>query len=131
MLKTLVQAAILAAGIGLAVSALDSQTAQKIMSSIREIGMKPNQGDGAHEALSREAPGSDVQRSKDSASLTDRATSMVQPVTNAQAREERESAKGQAKLKAFYNSPPEDCLWEKVIDPSDGRVECAVKERRR
>lgn len=31
--------------------------------------------------------------------------------------------------KAFYNEIDRECYWEKIIDPSTGRVSCAVPRR--
>lgn len=123
MLRTLLQIAMLAAGIGVAASTLDSQTTQKIASSIRDLGMVFRQS---------EVPGS-----REAASGMERAADMVQAATVTQARAEREPVRNAppeghtTHPKAFYNKMPDECHWEKIIDPSDGRVECSVKDRQR
>jgi hypothetical protein len=38
-------------------------------------------------------------------------------------------ARGTAPPRAFYNAPPEECHWEKIIDPTEGTMRCSVPER--
>lgn len=121
MLRALLQLALLAAGIGLAASNLDSQTTQKIASAIRDLGAAFRQGN---------IPGS-----QEAASGMDQAADAVQSASIAQARVAREPGRdapeGQvAHPKAFYNKLTNECQWEKVIDPEDGTVRCSVPERR-
>lgn len=108
MLRALLQTALLATGIGLAASNLDSQTTQKIASSIRDLFASVRQS---------EAPGSQEAASTVQARVA-RETGMDAP-------------EGQtAHPKAFYNKLAGECQWDKVIDPEDGTVRCSVPERR-
>lgn len=123
MLRALLQTALLATGIGLAASNLDSQTTQKIASSIRDLFASVRQS---------EAPGS-----QEAASGADRAVdaARLQSASTVQARVARETGmdapEGQtAHPKAFYNKLAGECQWDKVIDPEDGTVRCSVPERR-
>ena len=38
-------------------------------------------------------------------------------------------AQGTAPPRAFYNTPPEECHWEKIIDPTEGTMQCSIPER--
>ncbi|WP_126448266.1 hypothetical protein [Sulfuricystis multivorans] len=120
MLRMLLQLGLLAAGIGLTASSLDSQTLQKVKSSIRDLATMFRQ--------------SGLPGSQEAASGVDKAASAVQSAAHAQtnAAPERGTVAPEeqtAHPKAFYNKLPEECHWEKVIDPASGNVSCSVPER--
>ncbi|WP_156509232.1 hypothetical protein [Ralstonia mannitolilytica] len=114
------QLGLLAAGIGLAASNLDSQTLQKIASSIRDLASMFRQ--------------SGLPAGQEAASGMDKAADALQSAAPAQtnvALEHGAAAPEEqtAPQKAFYNKLPNECYWEKVIDPASGEVSCSVPER--
>lgn len=120
MLRLALQLGLLAAGIGLAASHLDSQTMQKIESSIRDLAVVFRQ--------------SGLPGGQGAASGMDKAADALQSAAPAQANValERGAAAPEeqtAPPKAFYNKLPNECHWEKVIDPASGEVSCSVPAR--
>lgn len=121
MLRLALQLGLLAAGIGLAASNLDSQTMQKLESSIRDLASMFRQ--------------SGLPAGQEAASGMDKAADALQSAAPAQANMalERGAATNEeqaAPRKAFHNKLPDDCHWEKVIDPASGTVSCSVPERK-
>ncbi|WP_141056633.1 hypothetical protein [Tepidiphilus succinatimandens] len=115
MLRLVLQLGLLAAGIGLAASNLDSQTMQKIASSIRDFATTLRQ--------------SGLPGGQEAASGMDKAADAVQSAAPAQANVTLERGEADPPPKAFYNKLPDECHWEKVIDPASGDVSCSVPER--
>lgn len=120
MLRLALQLGLLAAGIGLVTSNMDSQTLQKIASSIRELAVMFRQSElpGGQEMASEMDKAADTLQSVESVKtdvMSDRGTAAPEEQT--------------APLKAFYNKLPDECHWEKVIDPASGKVSCSVPER--
>lgn len=113
MFRLLLRLGLLAAGIGLVASNLDRQTMREIESTIRDLA-----------AMFRQSglPGGQA-----AASGMDRAADALQSAAPAQANVTLE--RGTAPLKAFYNKLPDECHWEKVIDPATGEVSCSVPKR--
>lgn len=113
MFRLLLRLGLLAAGIGLVASNLDRQTMREIESTIRDLA-----------AMFRQSglPGGQA-----AASRMDRAADALQSAAPAQANVTLE--RGTAPLKAFYNKLPDECHWEKVIDPATGEVSCSVPKR--
>jgi len=118
--RLLLKLGLLAAGIGLAASNLDRQTMREIESTIRDLA-----------AMFRQSglPGGQA-----AASGMDRAADALQSAAPAQAnvtleRGEAAPEEQTAPLKAFYNKLPDECHWEKVIDPATGEVSCSVPKR--
>jgi hypothetical protein len=120
MLRLALQLGLLAAGIGLAVSNLDSQTVQKLQSSIRDLATMVRQSGlpGGQETESG------MDRAADSLQSAAPAQSNVALERGAAAHEEQT-----ARPKAFYNKLQDECHWEKVIDPASREVSCSVPER--
>lgn len=120
MLRLALQLGLFAAGIGLVASNLDSQILQKIASSIRDLAVMIRQ--------------SELPRSWEAASGMDKAADALQSAAPAQTIEAQERGTAAldvqtSPLKAFHNKLPDDCLWEKIIDPASGKVSCSILER--
>lgn len=120
MLRLLMQLGLLSAGIGLAASNLDSQTMQKIESSLRDLAATVR-----HSGL----PGG-----QEAASGMDKAADTLQSAAPAQTNMAPERGAADPKEqtappKAFYNKLPNGCYWQKVIDPASGELSCSVPER--
>lgn len=120
MFRTLIQLAMITAGAGLLTSQLDQQTLQKIESALRELGSTFRQ--------------SGLPGDKEAAAGMEKAADAVRSASSAQASANQENGVpvwGQeTHPKAFYNKLDEECHWEKVIDPSTGRVSCSVPGQR-
>jgi hypothetical protein len=104
----------------LAASNLDSQTMQKLESSIRDLASMFRQ--------------SGLPAGQEAASGIDKAADALQSAVPARTNmvPERGVAAPEEQTeppKAFYNKLPDECQWEKVIDPASGKVSCSVPER--
>lgn len=120
MLRLAMQLGLLAAGIGLAVSHLDSQAVQKIESSIRDLATMFRRsglpgGQGAASGMDKAA---------------DAVQSAAPVLANTVSTHGTTAPKDQtAPPKAFYNKLSDECYWDKVIDPASGAVSCSVPAR--
>ncbi|MEO1767701.1 hypothetical protein [Thiobacter aerophilum] len=121
MLRLVLQLGLLAAGIGLAASnLLDNQTIQTLTSSIRDFAATLRQ--------------SGLPGGKEAASGIDKAADAAQSAapalaTTGQARDTAAPEEQTAPKKAFYNTLPDECYWDKLIDPATGKVSCALPSR--
>lgn len=111
MFRLLLRLGLLAAGIGLVASNLDRQTMREIESTIRDLATMFRQSG---------LPGGQA-----AASGMDRAADAFVTLERGKAAPEEQTAP----LKAFYNKLPDECHWEKVIDPATGEVSCSVPKR--
>lgn len=105
MFRLLLQLALVSGGVALGASHMDGQTMQRVQSLLREIGIGNQVSSQANPAT-----GDHSQRTGQRGEQTDHSISEPLP-------------------RAFYGMPPEGCAWEKIIDPSDGSVRCALTER--
>lgn len=112
MLRLLLQLAVVAGGVAFGMSKLDSSTMQRIEDAVREMarGAGWSQSPPAPAEPSANTPGGSVM---ESGSAEHRQAQQQSPVPP----------------KAFYNAPPQECHWEKIIDPEDGTVRCSVPAR--
>lgn len=112
MLKLILQAVLLAGGIALGISKLDSGAMQHIKDAVRELasGVGLGQYPPARPEPSTIPIGG---AAKESA-----------------APEQRRAEQNPIPPKAFYHAPSQECHWEKIIDPEDGSVRCSVPDRR-
>lgn len=110
--------ALLAAVIGFGMSSLDNQTAQQIKSSLSELaGMLKQTG---------------LPESQEAADGIKKAADTNQTAAVAASEQFKGTSPTDVQsgsVKAFHNKLPEDCYWEKVIDPSTGQVVCSVHTR--
>lgn len=113
MLRALFQLVVIAGGVALGMSKLDSSTMKRIEDFMREFAGAV----GWREATTPHPEAQTVQPGG--------------PVIEGGSRTHQAAISPQVPLKAFYSTTPENCYWEKVIDPSDGRVECSVSDKRR
>lgn len=111
MLRLFLQLAVVAGGIAFGMSKLDSSTMQRIEDAVREMAR------GAGWGQSPPAP----------------AEPSAIPIGGAAmesgSAEHRQAQQNPVPPKAFYNAPPQECHWEKIIDPEDGTVRCSVPAR--
>jgi len=114
MLKLILQAALLAGGIALGMSKLDSGAIKRIEDSMSEFAGAVGWREAATVPSHQE-----VQNTQSGGAVIEAGSQMRQ-----------ESAPSNVPRKAFFGPPPEGCHWEKVIDPSDGSVRCSIPERR-
>lgn len=105
MFRLLLQLALLSGGVALGASHIDGQTLLRVQSLLREIGIGNQVASQASPAI-----GDQSQRAGQRTEKADGSLSEPLP-------------------RAFYGTPPEGCTWEKIIDPSDGSVRCALTER--
>lgn len=105
MFRLLLQLALISGGVALGASHMDDLSMQRVQALLREIGI-------VTQAASPTNPpaGDQAQKTSQKGEQTDRGLSDPLP-------------------RAFYGAPPEGCVWEKIIDPSDGSVRCALSER--
>lgn len=116
MFRTLFQLAILAGGMGWAVSHIDSATLREVEDALRDV---------AGIAKTSGVPGG-----KEAAKAVEEAAVSIQDARADEAKPEKQDGPPLGlHVNAFHNKLPEECTWEKIIDPADGRVRCSVPER--
>lgn len=111
MLKLILQLAVIAGGIAFGLSRRNPGSMQHIEAAVESLA----RGVGWHQ--------SPPPQPEPPAVSTGSAASTGTPPGNAP------RAQDTVPPKAFYNTLPEECHWEKIIDPTDGRVRCSVPER--
>lgn len=105
MLRLLLQLALISGGVALGASHMDGSMMQRVRALLREVGIGNQTA-----SQTNPAAGDQPQKTSQKGEQTDRGLSEPLP-------------------RAFYGTPPEGCAWEKIIDPSDGSVRCALSER--
>lgn len=104
MFRLLLGLALLAGSVVYGVSHMNDQTIQRVQSLLQEIGIGTQATPQASAATGDQPQGADQRR--------EQPVHISEPLP-----------------RAFYGTPPEECAWEKIIDPSDGSVRCALMER--
>lgn len=112
MLRALFQLVVIAGGVALGMSKLDSSAMKRIEDSMIEFAGAV----GWREATTPHPEAQTVQPGG--------------PVIEGGSHVRQAATPPQIPQKAFYSAPLENCYWEKVIDPSNGHVECSVSDRR-
>ncbi|GLW61528.1 hypothetical protein Hthe01_18770 [Hydrogenophilus thermoluteolus] len=115
MVRLIAQLALVATAIGWAVSNIGNGGIGQIADSIR--------------SMTRALGKSGVPGGEEAASAIEKGMGLQQAAPTAPASYEPPDLPFGERPKAFYNELPKECYWEKVIEPSTGRVECSVPER--